>query len=133
MAEKALDLLQRIAEEPTIAFRAGLVVLARGSPQAMLDQHREHVHGEGMPKLVRADAEWTSGGCTATAGAREHDLPGIGLHGLADLGQPERAGSSGKPSSPQITSRPRSSGETASISAVPPLARESATAPGIGR
>ena len=96
MAEKTLDLLQRIAEETAIAFHAGLGLFVPGVPQSMLNQHRKHMHGEGMPKLVRADANQISGGGAATAGAREHDLPGIGLHGLTDFGQPESSGFFGR-------------------------------------
>ena len=55
----------------------------------MLDQHRQHVHGEGVPELVWADVNGQSGSGTALACASEDRLPGVRLDGLPDLGQPE--------------------------------------------
>lgn len=62
MAEKALDLLQRITEEPAIAFHAGSMGFAARIAQAVLNQHRQHMHREGMAELVWVDPHGNTGG-----------------------------------------------------------------------
>lgn len=87
MAEEALHLLQRIAEQLSIALHRAS--RGRRVAQAMLDQHGEHVDSEGVTELVRADVNGQPGRVTALAGASEDRLPGVGLDGLPDLGRPE--------------------------------------------
>jgi hypothetical protein len=54
MAEQALHLLKRVAEQLAIAFHGACRCGCFG--EAALDQHRQHVNSEGMPELMGADA-----------------------------------------------------------------------------
>ena len=63
-----------------------------GVAEAMLDQHRQHMNREGVPELMRADADGHAGVGAAPAGPREDRFPGVGLDRLANLGQPEDGG-----------------------------------------
>jgi len=90
--EKALNLLQRIAKQPTVAIHPRSRRLKRRIAQAVLNQHREHVHGKCMPELVRADAHRKTRGLAALTRSRESGFPRVRLHDQADLCQPERAG-----------------------------------------
>ena len=73
MAEQALNLLQRIAEQLTIALHGA----CRGGRfgNAALDQHRQHVHRERMPELMGTDANRNAGIRASAASPGEDRFP----------------------------------------------------------
>ena len=86
MAEQALHLLQRVAQDQPVALHRPRRQC--GFAQTLLDQQSEHMDREGVAQLVRADRQRETIVSTALAGAGEDHLPGIGSNGLSDLGQP---------------------------------------------
>ncbi|MDZ7874523.1 MAG: hypothetical protein U5N27_16160 [Rhizobium sp.] len=86
MKKKPLHLLERIAENLPISLhrpsRQGSIA------EAVLNEHRQHVNGEGVTELMRADADIETEGSAPAGGTGESDFPGVRLHRQADLQKP---------------------------------------------
>ena len=92
MTEKPLDLLQRVAQQPAIAFCAGGRVITSALAEAMLNQHSQHMHREGVAELVRIDPDRKACSGASARCPGKGSFPGVRLYRQADLGQPQGGG-----------------------------------------
>src|SRR5208337_4460686 len=79
MAEQTLDLLQGIAQKPSITLHVRRRRFAGRVAQSVLNQHRQHMHGKRMAELMRVDAQRDTLIGAAAGSSGESRLPRIGL------------------------------------------------------
>ena len=90
MAEKPLHLLQRIADLSAVRNGIWILLGARSSTKALSNEQREHVNGECVTEVMRANVQSDTGGGTSLVSAVKHDLPAVRRNRHADFTQPQR-------------------------------------------